>query len=362
MRDENLFKNIFSSLIEGIAVVSGEMKILAGNLAFQELFRQSLDALQEKSIDELFPHHPEIAAMARESFESAATFRDKEATIFIKDSLTEVPVLLSISPYFSDEDIPSGALILCRDARFQKEVENSVRQSDSVLNLSVLALGMAHEIRNPLGGIRGSAQLLRDELPDKEQKEYLDVVVKEADRIDRMIRNMMGLAGPQKMDIKKVNIHMILEDIITLEKNSLAEKNGFFIQDYDPSLPLIDADEDKLKQVFLNLIKNAIDASKNGKPITLLTRMYGDFTSRMAPISGLKSGIIIEIIDNGPGISEENQKQIFTPFFSTKKKGAGLGMPISLKIIESHSGKMKIISDGQSGTTVQIILPYRQID
>ena len=79
-------------------------------------------------------------------------------------------------------------------------------------------------------------------------------------------------------------------------------------------------------------------------------------------MGGLKSGIIIEVIDNGLGISEENQKQIFTPFFSTKKKGAGLGMPISLKIIESHNGKMKIISDGESGTTVQIILPYRQID
>ncbi len=358
MRDENLFKNVFSSLIEGIAVVSGDMKVIAGNLAFQELFRQSLDALQGKTVDELFPYHPEVAAMASESFESAAAFRDKDATIFIKDSLTEIPVLLSISPYFSSEGIPSGALILCKDARFQKEVENSVRQSDNMSNLGVLALGMAHEIRNPLGGIRGSAQLLRDELPDKDQKEYLDVVVKEADRIDRMIRNMMGLADSQKMDIQEVNIHMILEEIITLEKNSLAEKNGFFIQDYDPSLPLIHADGDKLKQVFLNLIKNAIDANRNGKSITALTRMYGDFTSRMAPITGLKSGVIVEIIDNGSGISEENQKQIFTPFFSTKKKGTGLGMPISLKIIESHGGKMKIISDGKSGTTVQIILPY----
>ncbi len=362
MRDENLFENVFSSLIEGVAVVSGEMKVLAGNLAFQELFRQSLDALQEKSVDELFPYHPEVAAMARESFDSAAAFRDKEASIFIKDSLTEIPVLLSISPYFANESVPAGALILCKDARFQKEVESSVRQSDSMLSLSVLALGMAHEIRNPLGGIRGSAQLLRDELSDIDQKEYLDVVVKEADRIDRMIRNMMGLASAQKMDIQKVNIHMILEDIITIEKNSLAQKNGFFIQDYDPSLPLIDADGDKLKQVFLNLIKNAIDANLDGKSITVLTRMYGNFTSRMASISGLKSGIIVEIIDNGSGISEENQKKIFTPFFSTKKKGAGLGMPISLKIIESHNGKMKIISDGESGTTVQIILPYRQID
>ena len=361
MRGENFFKNVFASLIEGVAVVSDKMKILSGNLAFQELFRQSIETLNEKTVEELFPFHPEIKSMVSESLQSGATFRDKEATIFVKDSLIETPILISISPYFSSDNTPNGALMLCRDAYFQKEVENSVRQAESVENLGILALGMAHEIRNPLGGIRGSAQLLRDELSKKDQKEYLDVVVKEADRIDRMIRNMMGLAEPQKMDIQKINIHMVLEDIIILEKNSLAQKNGFFIQDYDPSIPLIEADEDKLKQVFLNLIKNAIEANIDGNSITVSTRAYGDFNSRMIPIGGLKSGVIVEIIDNGSGLSVEIQKQIFTPFFSTKKRGVGLGMPISLKIVELHNGKMKIISDGKSGTTVQVILPYRQM-
>jgi two-component system nitrogen regulation sensor histidine kinase GlnL len=359
MGDENLFKNVFSSLIEGVIVVASDMKVVAGNLAFQELFRHSLDSLHGKPLNELFPHHPEIIEMARESFELGISFRDKEATVFFKDSLTEIPIFLSVSPYYLTDGTSAGSLILCKDARFQKEVEDSVRQADHMSHLSELALGMAHEIRNPLGGIRGSAQLLRDELSDKEQKEYLDVVVKEVDRIDRMIRNMMGLAGSQKMDIQKVNIHKILEEIITLEKKLLAEKNGFFVQDYDPSLPAIEADEDKLKQVFLNVIQNAIDASPIGKTIKVLTRMYGDFSSRTAPIAGLKSGIIIEIIDDGHGISEENQKQIFTPFFSTKKKGFGLGMPISLKIIESHGGNIKINSDEKTGTAVQIILPYR---
>ena len=111
-----------------------------------------------------------------------------------------------------------------------------------------------------MGGIRGSAQLLRDELNNSEQKEYLDVVVNEADRINRMLSQILNLAGSQKLHSEKTNIHKILEDIITLEKKKVASKKGRFIQDYDPSLPLIDADEDKLKQVFINLIQNAIEA------------------------------------------------------------------------------------------------------
>ena len=119
-------------------------------------------------------------------------------------------------------------------------------------------MGMAHEIRNPLGGIRGSAQLLRQEIKNKSHQEYLDVVVSEVDRIDRMVKRMMDLTRPLDLKMESTNIHKVLEEILMLEKDTLTRKNCRFEQIYDPSLPPIEADEDQLKQVFLNLIKNAI--------------------------------------------------------------------------------------------------------
>jgi len=174
------------------------------------------------------------------------------------------------------------------------------------------------------------------------------------------VEHMLDFAQPQKLELGKTNIHKILEDIITLEKNTLADKKCAFIQDYDPSIPLIKADEDKLKQVFFNLMRNAAEASPEGKNIRVVTRINNEFVLKSSVHRNSNLHIIVEIIDHGPGISEANQKKLFTPFYTTKKKGSGLGLPICLKIIEDHLGKIKIVSRESTGTTVQVFLPVRQ--
>ena len=123
---------------------------------------------------------------------------------------------------------------------------------------------------------------------------------------------------------------------------------------------MIDADEDKLKQVFFNLIRNAIEASKKGKKIRVVTRISNEFVQKSFHNQNLGMNIVIEIIDNGMGIPEENQKKLFAPFYTTKNKGNGLGLPISLKIVEDHFGKIKIYPQKSGGTSVQVFLPIRQ--
>ena len=241
-----------------------------------------------------------------------------------------------------------------------RELEQRQRPADHLNNLGTLAIGLAHEIRNPLGGIRGSAQLLRHDIKNKSHREYLDVVISEVDRIDQLVKRMMDLARPADIKLKKTNIHKVLEEILILEKETFRLKNIHFQQTYDPSLPYIEADEDQLKQVFLNLIKNAIEASANGGILQIVTRVSSSFAIKTPIASVPRQNIAVEIIDSGEGMDEETQKKIFTPFHTTKSKGSGLGLAISLKVVEDHHGKIKITSEKGLGTTVQVFLPIRQ--
>jgi two-component system nitrogen regulation sensor histidine kinase GlnL len=308
----------------------------------------------------LFPGQPDLIDKIRCTADTGASFRDVECLGRRKSGHATFPASLTLSPFLDARGRARGVLLLVRDLSLLKELEETSRQSERMSNLGTLALGMAHEIKNPLGGIRGSAQLLGDQLSLPEYREYLDVIVNEVDRINRMVDHMLDFARPQRLALTDTNIHKILEDIVLLEKKSLTAKRGEFVQDYDPSLPPIKADADKLKQVFFNLIKNAVDASPEGKNIRLVTRVGSDYSLKTARRRGGNMAILVEIVDSGPGIPESDQNKLFTPFYTTKKKGSGLGLPISLKIVEDHGGKIRIMSDKIKGTAVQVLLPVRQ--
>ena len=182
------------------------------------------------------------------------------------------------------------------------------------------------------------------------------MVIKEADRINRMMERMLDFARPVDPKKQSINIHQVIEDILVLEKKS---GGVHFVQNYDPSLPPIEGSEDQLKQVFLNLIRNAVEAMPEGGTIQIVTRIHSNYTVKSLQNLVSKQGIVVEIIDSGTGISEENLKNLFTPFHTTKSKGSGLGLPISLKIVEDHHGKIKVTSTPNRGTTVQVFLPVR---
>ncbi len=168
---------------------------------------------------------------------------------------------------------------------------------------------------------------------------------------------MMNLTKPASSDFKPTNIHQVLEEILVLEKETLERKNGKFIQIYDPSLPTIEGNEDELKQVFLNLVKNAVEASPEGGQVRIVTQFSSNYALRKVKEASSAHNIVVEIIDSGSGISDGAMKNLFTPFFTTKKRGTGLGMVVSLKIIENHKGKIKVTSEKNVGTVVQVFLP-----
>jgi two-component system, NtrC family, nitrogen regulation sensor histidine kinase GlnL len=356
----NLHQKLFYSIVDGVLLISPSLTILESNLTIEDMFHRSRDSFINRNLDELFPRQSRLLDIVRKVLVTGACYHDVEAEGTRNTPSSRFPANLSLSPFLESDDSIQGVVILIKNMTLFKELEERQRPADQLNKLGEVAMGMAHEICNPLGGIRGSAQLLRQEIKSKSHQEYLDVVISEVDRINRMVKRMMDLTQPLNLKLKSTNIHKVLEEILMLEKDSLNRKNGRFEQIYDPSLPPIKADEDQLKQVFLNLIKNAIEASKKGGKIQIITRVSSGYAIKSASSQIPQQNIVVEIIDSGEGMDERNQKKLFTPFHTTKKKGSGLGLPISLKIVKDHNGKIKITSEKGLGSTVQVFLPISQ--
>jgi two-component system, NtrC family, nitrogen regulation sensor histidine kinase GlnL len=358
--NDRLHQNIFYSIIDGILLISPALTIQESNLTVEDMFHRSRDSFIHRSLEELFPRQSHVLDKIRKVLVTGACYHDVEAEGMRNTPSSRFPANLTLSPYLETDDTIQGVIVLIKNMSLIRELEERQRPTDHLNNMGEVAMGMAHEIRNPLGGIRGSAQLLRQEIKNKSHQEYLDIVVSEVDRIDRMVKRMMDLTRPLNLKLKSTNIHQVLEEILMLEKDSLTRKSGRFEQIYDPSLPPIEADEDQLKQVFLNLIKNAIEASRKGGRIQIVTRVSSGYAVKAASSPIPQQNIVVEIIDSGEGMDEATQKKLFTPFHTTKTKGSGLGLPISLKIIKDHFGKIKITSEKGLGTTVQVFLPTGQ--
>ncbi len=355
-----MYENIFFSLIDALLLVSREGTILKSNPAAWEMFRLSQALLEGRPAAGFFSESAEVARRIGHTISSQQSCRDLECLGFRKSGGAAFPAGLTISPFLGDAGDCQGALVMVKDLSFIKDQEEG-RHHHSVLSTAeTLALRLAHEIRNPLGGIRGAGQLLKDELTDPGQREYLDVVIAEVDRINRMVEQMMQLTRPAGPAFRETNIHKVLADIILLEKDALSRHRNRVEQVYDPSLPPIEADEDQLRQVFFNLIRNAQEASDERGRIQIVTRVNSGYGLRAAEETSPRQGVVVEITDSGTGMDEETLKNLFTPFFTTKKKGSGLGLAISLKIVENHAGKIKVTSEKGLGTTVQVLLPVRQ--
>jgi two-component system nitrogen regulation sensor histidine kinase GlnL len=355
--DHDFFEHIFSSFIDGVVLVSPNVTIEKANPAIEEMFRSSVESLTNKPLTEIFPEPSEINAKAQETLARGSSFRDVRGLGFRKRSQSSFPVSVTVSPYMNNGVPAQGAVLYVRDMSLFKELEESSKRMDELSHLGVLSLGMAHEIKNPLVAISGSAQLLRKRLPDQHHK-FLDVVIKESERINRMMERMLDFARPASLELKLLNIHQILEEILLLEKKNRPDIQ--FVQNYDPSLPQVEGDEDQLKQVFLNLIRNALEALPEGGTLELMTRIHSNYTVKTETHPNSRQAILVEIRDSGSGIGEEDLNNIFTPFHTTKCKGSGLGLPLSLKIVENHKGKMNVQSDTGKGTRVQVFLPVEQ--
>ena len=214
-----------------------------------------------------------------------------------------------------------------------------------------LVRGLAHEIKNPLGGLRGAAQLLERELPNEDLKEFTNIIIGEADRLQKLVDRMLG---PNRIPKKEsINIHQVMEHVRQLV--SVGIHNDIkFITDYDPSIPDVLADRDQLIQAVLNIVGNAVHAIGSKGEIILSTR-----AERQCTIGHVHHKLVcrIDIIDNGPGIPDDMMENIFYPMVTSNAKGTGLGLSIAQTLINQHGGVIQCESR-PGRTKFSLLLPF----
>jgi signal transduction histidine kinase len=261
--------------------------------------------------------------------------------------------------YASDElnglrKLAAQAAITLRNSKLYEQM----KERDRLAALGQMAAGLAHEIRNPLGAIKGAAQLLKSptdqdvdrDAPDTEEAEYKEIIVEEVNRLDRVVSQFLGYARPDRGERQVLNINDILHKTVQLLRSQADGVN--MAVELAPNLPQVKADPEQLQQVFLNLGINGLQAMPDGGTLRVSTRRR----------RGSKRGRVIRYIeisfeDTGKGISRENLSDIFIPFYTTKENGTGLGLPICQRIIENHGGTIEVHSEPEHGSTFYVLLP-----
>lgn len=237
-------------------------------------------------------------------------------------------------------------MVIVRDITEKKKTAELLNKSDTLAAVGQLAAGVAHEVRNPLTVIKGFIQLLQTQ--ERHDTEYFRLMISEIERIESIIHEFLSIAKPEITSFERKNLCCILENVSSLINTKAIMTNIHIVSQTNPDFLYIDCCENQLKQVFINILQNSIEAMPNGGEIIITAKKMND------------KEVIICISDEGIGIPEERIIKLGEPFYSTKEKGTGLGLMISYKIIESHKGKIHITSKVGVGTSVEIYLPISQ--
>ena len=342
---------VLESLECAVLLIGLENQIELVNIAAETLFCKSRRALVGVSILELVDNTVVNRAIA-ECRESSAKFTLREVELEILNQPTLVDI--TVSAVTSQQGIEPAILMeinsINRISRFMKEKNQLERQQ----SFRLMMRGLAHEIKNPLGGIRGAAQLLDREIQDPSRKELTDILIKEADRLTRLVDRVMG--SREQLKPKRLNIHEVLEHVVhlvTVNDGPKLRVNRF----YDPALPEIEVDKEQMIQAILNIVGNAIEAQegKDVAVIGLVTKFERFVTINQVMY---RQALKIQVWDEGPGVPADLREVIFDPLITSRPEGTGLGLSITQEIAQRHKGVVQLEEfDGK--TCFSVYLPYQ---
>jgi two-component system nitrogen regulation sensor histidine kinase GlnL len=359
MSDLALTALVLDNIDRAVIAFSREGQVTLFNPAAEDYLGRAARHALGRHYQELFAGQDAFLYLVRAALQDGRSITDDESLLLPRPKAPPLPVSGYAAPIFSRRGAQDGAVMILRDLSRVRELEETLRRADQQAMLATLAAGLAHEVKNPLGGIKGAAQLLAKELRDDPQlREYTEVMIKETERINGIIEELMDLGKPRPAVMGNVDLTRILSDIVLLQQEAARGQNIEFTLYLDPSIPPLHGDEQLLTRLFLNLVKNAREAIGRDGRVEIETKVSADYHlstpgNRPSPL------VVVRVRDSGCGIATEDLERIFTPYFTTKQKGTGLGLAICQKIVEDHRGFLKITSTPGEGTDVAVSLPLR---
>lgn len=339
---------IINSLEEAIILFDKTTRIIYLNKTAEELLRKSSKDVLGKVPSQVLQVEESVQSLIRKTISEGRSFRGRSAGMNVGRMIS---MDFNLAPFFQDNRIKGAVMSISENI-------NIAEREDYDFDSIVYLIGsIAHEIKNPLGGIKGAAQLLQSKAQKESADEYVNLIIRETDRLNSILQDYLTIC--KKPAFNRVNIHEIMEKALSIMHAPLSKAGITLKRSYDPSLPNVRGDEAKLLQVFLNIVKNAAEAIKKGGRIEISTCPSKESVRERGRI---KRWALISIRDNGKGIREEDLKKIFIPFYTKKRHGTGIGLALSKKIIKDHGGIIKVKSVKDKGTTFSIYIPFEQAE
>lgn len=349
-----MHKRLLDNLTTGVIVLDGELRLCYLNLAAEGLLASSGRQLQGITLQDIFLGFDEDISDIRNALEESRSFTKRKTELYPAHG-KPIIVDYTITPLvdFNEHRLLMEIQIMTHADRIRRE-EAMINTHETTREL---VRGLAHEIKNPLGGIRGAAQLLAAELPNTELTDYTNVIIEEADRLRKLVDRLMGSGKLPEMRL--LNIHEVLERVRNLIEAEVSNKDITLVRNYDPSIPPITGDFEQLIQAVLNIVSNAVQALESPHVkhrsgiIELRTRVVRNVT---IGVNFHKLAARVDIVDNGPGIPDELMSTLFYPMISGRAEGTGLGLSIAHSIINQHKGIIECQSK-PGRTSFSILIP-----
>jgi two-component system, sporulation sensor kinase E len=338
---DNKFKQLFNQTLEAIILCRSNMEIADVNESACGLLGLSREELIGKNAETFFMDNGRDVIRRKwqevmHGKKISGEFRYRTPEGYYKEI-----------EYSCEKDIVDYLHVtILKDVTDQKLTEQKLLKAETLNVVGELAAGVAHEIRNPLTSLKGFVQLIQNQTGDFNQ--YLSIILSEVDRIEHIIKEFLVLSKSNSQNFEMTSIEAIIKDTVDLLNTQAIMKNIEILTDFEDGIPLLFCDPLQLKQVFINFIKNAIEASSIGAAVEVKMKMCPDFDQ-----------VEIQIRDHGCGMDESVLKKIGKPFFTTKEEGTGLGLMVSNNIIKHHNGKLEVQSKKGEGTNFIIFLPVK---
>lgn len=345
---------LLDALPHPVLLVDADGHVSEANSAAQDFFQVSIAMLRRQTIANFVPFGSPLLALIEQVRMRGSAVNEYRVDVGTPRNGSERIVDIYASPIL---ERPNAVVVMLQERTMAEKIDRQLTHRGAARSVTGLAAMLAHEIKNPLSGIRGAAQLLESSVDDNDRA-LTRLITDEADRIVKLVDRMEVFSDERPIEREPVNIHVVLEHVKRLAQSGFA-RNIRIIEEYDPSLPPVFANRDQLIQVFLNLVKNAAEAigdDVDGE--IMLTTAFRPGIRLSVPGSANRVTLPLEfsVRDNGPGVPPEILPHLFDPFVTTKTNGTGLGLALVAKIIGDHGGVIECESQ-QNRTTFRVLMP-----
>ncbi len=355
------FKSIVDQLNFGIIILDKKLDIKYINHEGEKLLKISTQAGQYHSLKEVIGEQNLSTIIT--GLKLANTAFERPELEFITPDGNRLLIGFTVSEYRDPSDRQKGYILSLKDISYTKELQEEILRMDRLASLGVMASGIAHEIRNPLAGIKAIAQTFEEELSETDPKnEYVQRIIKQVNRLDDLLKSLFSYAKPQKPNRQFYHVREIIQDVLSLMKQKIHRQNIKLIQSFEKNLPQIYIDNSQIQQVLFNLVLNSIESIEKSGEIyisVILVNKDSEILQRKPFFKKITDNPFVEvrISDSGCGISPENLQQIFNPFFTTKNYGTGLGLSIVYQLVQENNGIIFFNSTLEKGTECYLFLP-----